>query len=193
MNLIKRWLPTLLVIVFLAIWTTCACVITAHNTRLKVTEELTEEYDARLQTYIDELNYVPEDEVKNREIAQLADYMDELVAGYAMNSNINTEGKYAICWCFIARLETKGFFGSTPEEILTKPQQWQYYKADNPVRTQDTEIALAVATAYYNKQFPNDYTTTLCYAELKVDGSIVLRDKLYTDSDTIFWRYKMGS
>ena len=61
------------------------------------------------------------------------------------------------------------------------------------MRAQDTEIARAVATAYYNKQFPNDFTTNLCYAELKGDGTVVLRDEFFTSSNTTFWKYKMGS
>ena len=192
-QLLKRWLPTLLILIILAAWTLTWCIIVSHNTKVKVTEQLTAEYEQQLQDKIYELTYIPEDEVKNQAIAQLADYLDELIAGYSMNSNINTEGQYAIGWCFIARLMTGGFFGSTEEEVLNKPQQWQYYSPDNPVREQDTEIARAVATDYYNKHFPNDFTTNLCYAELKADGTVVLRDEFYTTSNTTFWKYKMGS
>ena len=192
-KLIKQWLPTIIVLVILAVWTMTWCLVVSHKTKVRVTEELTIQYQQELQDYIAQLNYVPEDEAKNREIEELADYMDELVAGYSMNSNINQEGCYAICWCFIARLMTQGFFGNTPEEILNKEAQWQYYNPSNPVRSQDTMIARIVAEAYVNRHFPDDFTTDLCYAELKGDGTVVLRNELYTNSNTKFWKYKMGS
>lgn len=192
-KLIKRFLPTLIAIFIIFGWTLTWCLIVSHNTRVKVREELEIEYENKLQEYIAELTYVPEDEVRLRSIDKLTDYLDELVAGYSMNSNINTEGCYAICWCFIARLMTGGFFGTTEEEILNKPHQWQYYNPNNPVRNQDTLIARTVAEAYIDRHFPNDFRTDLCYAELKPDGTVVLRNELYTSSNTILWRYRMGS
>lgn len=188
--IIRRWLPTviavLLIVGVITAWTVVWCLITKYNTTLK----LREEYEMELQAYINSLNYIPEDTKKMNEIDELANYIDELIAGYSMNSNINTEGCYAIGWCFISRFMTKGFFGSTPEEILNAPNQWQWYKADNPVREQDRVIARAIATAYIERNFPNDFTTDLNYAELKTDGSVVLRNELIISSNTKLWRYR---
>ena len=144
-----------------------------------------------MQAYIDEINYKPEDYEYTQAINELTDYMEELIAGYSMNSNINYEGKYAIAWCFIARYVTKGYFGSSPKEILEMPNQWQWYKADNPVRPEDTSIARAVATAYINNQYPYRFTTDLCFAELKTDGSVELRNQLDTKGKNVkYWNYE---
>lgn len=197
-KLTRRYLPSLIaiiiIIVFIVGWSAMWYAIGYHNSKLDTTEKLTKEFDERMQAYIDEMNYVPEDYERTQAIEELTDYMDELIAGYSMNSNINLEGKYAIGWCFIARYVTKGPFGTTVDEILTKPNQWQWYNADNPVRDQDIAIARAVATAYVDKHFPDDYTTNLCFADLKADGSVVLRDQLYTaGNDSVkYWHYKMG-
>lgn len=195
-RLIRRYLPSLiaiLIIIALAIgWSAMWYAIGYHNAKLDTTERLTTEFDAQMQAYIDEMNYVPEDHERTQAIDELTDCLEELIAGYAMNSNITREGCYAIGWCFIARYVTKGYFGSTPQEIVEKPSQWQWYKVDNPVREQDTAVARAVATAYVDRRFPDDFTTDLCFAELKADGSVVLRNSFYTDSNTTFWKYKMG-
>lgn len=196
-RLTRRYLPTLitlLIIIGIIVgWSIMWYAIGYHNSKIDLTDTLTADYEARLQAYIDELNYVPEDYEQTQAIEELTDYLDELIAGYSMNSNINLEGRYAIGWCFIARYVTQGYFGTTPKEILEMPNQWQWYSPDNPVRDQDTAIARAVATAYVDKHFPNDYTTDLCFAELKADGSVVLRDQLYTTGDSVkYWRYKMG-
>ena len=190
---IKRILPVCICIGILAIWTLTWCLVVSHNTKIKVTEQLTKEYQQQLQEKIDELTYIPEDKEREIAINEMTDYLDELIAGYSMNSNINTEGCYAIGWCFIARLMTGGFFGSNEYEVLNKPQQWQWYKPDNPVREQDRIIAYNIATAYVDRNFPNDFTTNLCYADLKADGTVVLRDEFKITGNTTLWKYKMGS
>ena len=198
-GIMKRYLSSAIawLIIFLVVigWSAMWYVIGHHNAVIETTErvtyELTAEFEAQMQAYIDEINYKPEDYDKTSLINELTDAMDELVAGYTMNSNINYEGRYAICWCFIARYETKGFFGSTPQEILEKPNQWQWYSADNATRPEDIAIARAVATAYVNKQYPRRFTTDLCYAELYGDGSVELRNKLYTNEGNVkYWNYE---
>ena len=192
----KRILPTLLVIIFFILWTCGAYAIGRHKGKVtatkEVTEELTTKFEDEKAAYIAEMTYVPEDEEKNRQIDNLANYLDELIAGYSMNSNINVEGCYAIGWCFIARYMTGGYFGSTPEEILNMENQWQWYKPDNPVRPQDRAIAQEIATAYYNRDFPDRYTTDLCYAEILQNGTVELRNMLFTDKTTKYWTYKMS-
>lgn len=190
---IRKWAPTFVVILMFIAWTFTFYKVGFYNGKTDTTKILTEKYETEFQEYVDSLNYVPEDVARTQAIDKLADYLDELIAGYSMNSNITTEGCYGIGWCFIARLMSKGPFGSTEEEILNKESQWQWYNSSNPVRTQDTNIAKAVATAYIDRHFPDDFTTDLCFAELKGDGSVVLRNSLYTDSNTKFWKYKMGS
>ena len=182
----KHWLPTIIVVVMFLVWTGTWYGIGFHNGKVDTTEELTERYNKDFQDYVDSLNYVPEDVVRTQAIDKLTDYLDELISGYSMNSNITKEGRYAIGWCFIARLISKG-----REEILNKKAQWQWYSPDNPVRDQDTAIARDVATNYIDRHFPKNFTTDLCFAELKADGSVVLRDTYYTTSDTKFWRYEI--
>ena len=196
-QLIRKYLPNIItifiIIIFIIGWAVMWYSIGYHNSTIDTTEILTVEFDNRMQAYIDEMNYIPEDYERTQAIDELTDYMDELIAGYSMNSNINLEGKYAIGWCFIARYITQGHFGTTPQEILNMPKQWQWYSSDNPVRDKDIAIARAVATAYVDRHFPDDYTPDLCFAELKSDGSVVLRDQLYTTNDSVkYWRYKMG-
>ena len=196
----KRYLPSIIAIAIIAAliigWSAMWYAIGHHNAVIETTErvtyELTAQYEAQMQAYIDEMNYKPEDYEKTALIDELTAAMAKLVSGYTMNSNINYEGRYAICWCFIARYESKGFFGTTPQEILEKPNQWQWYSADNATRPEDVEIAHAVATAYVNKQYPRRFTTDLCYAELHGDGSVELRNKLYTNEGGVkYWSYEV--
>ena len=192
----KRILPFVIVIAFFILWTCGWYGLGKHKGKViatkEVTEELTTKFEAEKAAYIAEMTYVPEDYERTHEIEELTKYLEKLVAGYAMNSNINKEGCYAICWCFIARLSTKGYFGTTPQDIAEMPNQWQWYDSSNPVRAQDTTIAKNVATAYVDGKFPDDFTTDLCFADLKQDGSVVLRNSFYTNNDTVkYWRYKM--
>lgn len=194
----KRWLPTIIALVIIIAlvvgWAYLWYVIGYHNSKIDLTQQLNDEYELRLQAEINELtiaNTPPEDDEQTKAINNLTDYMEELIAGYAMNSNINYEGRYAIGWCFIARYVTKGYFGVTPQEILEKPNQWQWYDPNNPVRPEDTAIARMVATAFINKQYPYRYTTDLCFAELKGDGTVELRNQLDTkDKSVKYWTYE---
>ena len=198
----RRHTLAIVAVAVLAGWTLCCVAITKHNTRLEVTQIVTQTVTSELKAEFNQTlrdhNIDPETFEKIEEpltddasflamVEELATNMDEVVSTYAMDFGIGEEGQMTIAWVWCARhAKNSTEFGKTPKEITEKPGAWEGKVVGHAVQNQYTELCRKVATDYLKGLYPDNFTTALTFFNREGD-KIIARNDLYTNAYTIYW------
>ena len=166
--------------------------IVRKTTTDRVTEEVTHKMRAEFQEYLNQQeeqrkkeSFLTGDASLQAAINDLGKKLGIHVAGLRQDRKVTKAGAETYCYVDIARL-LSGLYGKTIDDVLNGPVE--NYDENHPVRDEDLEIGMKVAAAVMTGHYPNGFTTDLQFAEINADGSVTARNKLKTDSTTVFWR-----
>lgn len=186
----RRHTLAIVAVTVLVGWTMGCITITKHNTRLEVTQELSQkyeqEYQSKLAQFIEQWeadHAIPEDvalqhkmEVEATTMAQAA-YGVRNVAG-----GINDIATYY--WCMLCRVNNK-IYPSTVEGVLAQPNQWMGFSTDNPVLEEYYQAAIEQLNTFYNGHLPVDESFVFC--EWDNTGKFMLRNDYKATKTTNYW------
>lgn len=199
----RRHTLAIVAVAVLAGWTLCCVVITKHNTRLEVTQIVTQTVTSELKAEFNQTlrdhNIDPDTFEKIEEpliddasflamVDELALSMDDVVSTYAMDFGVGEEGQMTIAWVWCARYSKNSTeFGKTPQEVTGKPSAWEGQVVGHATQNQYTELCRKVATDYLKGMFPDDFTTDLTFFN-REGTKIIARNDLYdTNEYTTYW------
>ena len=114
-----------------------------------------------------------------------AEYIAKVIYGYCKNHAVTD--KRAVVWCILNRVEHYAH-PDTVAEVCEQPKQWMGYSNDNPVLTENYDLALAELKIWHNdghRPISNDYIYLSWSSK-----EIVLRDTFEESDNTHYWRMK---
>lgn len=168
----------------LAIWFTAAGI-----TKSKVTKSLTKEYDIsyelKMQEYVEQIeiaNTPSEDEVLAKQMKKEADALAKVIG--TMNTK---QMKLSMLWNILMRVDSP-YYPNTVTEVVNQPNQWMFYKENNPIRDNDVELALEQLKLWHEGRYPSNLSSSYVYGEWS-EHDYVLRDTWDKTSSTRYWRY----
>lgn len=185
-----RHTMAIVVIAVLAGWTLCCVAITKHNTRLEVTQELSQkyeqEYQSKLAQFIEQWeadHVIPEDVALQHKMEAEATIMAQAAYGVRnVAGSINDITTYY--WCMLCRVNNK-IYPSTIEDVLIQPNQWMGFSTDNPVLEEYYQAALEQLNTFYNGHLPVDESFVFC--EWNNTGKFMLRNDYNATKTTDYW------
>lgn len=113
-----------------------------------------------------------------------ADALARLLYGYRDNS---LRDRRTLIWCVLARVDNSAY-PNTVEAVIDQPQQWMFYKSDNPIRDDDRRIALEQLQAWHDGRYPAGISSDFVYAEWSAHD-IALRNEYQSGKTTKYWRF----
>ena len=119
------------------------------------------------------------------QIEQEAQYFAMVIYGTARN-HVDSDKK-AVVWCILNRVEHYAH-PNTVVEVCEQPKQWMGYSSDNPVLTENYDLALAELKTWYNdghRPMSNDYIYLSWSSK-----EILLRDTFEENKSTHYWRMR---
>ena len=119
------------------------------------------------------------------QIEREAEYIAKVIYGTARNHA--DSDKKAVVWCILNRVEHYSH-PDTIVEVCEQPKQWMGYSSDNPVLTENYDLALAELKTWYNdghRPMSNDYIY-LSWSSRE----ILLRDTFEENKSTHYWRMR---
>lgn len=119
------------------------------------------------------------------QIEREAEYIAKVIYGTARNHA--DSDKKAVVWCILNRVEHYSH-PDTIAEVCEQPKQWMGYSSDNPVLTENYDLALAELKTWYNdghRPMGNDYIY-LSWSSRE----ILLRDTFEENKNTHYWRMR---
>ena len=144
-------------------------------------EELEESYAAELINLEQFYEYGGDISQIERE----AEYIAKVIYGTARDHS--DADKRAVVWCILNRVEHYAH-PNTVEEVCKQPKQWMGYSDDNPVLTDNYDLALAELKTWYSdghRPLSNDYIYLSWSSK-----EILLRDTFEESKKTNYWRMK---
>lgn len=117
------------------------------------------------------------------QIEREAEYIAKVIYGTARNHT--DSDKRAVVWCILNRVEHYAH-PDTVAEVCEQPKQWMGYSSDNPVLTENYDLALAELKTWYNdghRPMNNDYIYLSWSSK-----EILLRDTFEENKNTHYWR-----
>ena len=119
------------------------------------------------------------------QIEREAEYIAKVIYGTARN-HVDSDKK-AVVWCILNRVEHHSH-PDTIAEVCEQPKQWMGYSSDNPVLTENYDLALAELKTWYNdghRPMSNDYIYLSWSSK-----EILLRDTFEENKSTHYWRMR---
>ena len=119
------------------------------------------------------------------QIEREAEYIAKVIYGTARN-HVDSDKK-AVVWCILNRVEHHSH-PDTIAEVCEQPKQWMGYSSDNPVLTENYDLALAELKTWYNdghRPMSNDYIYLSWSSK-----EILLRDTFEEGKNTHYWRMR---
>ena len=119
------------------------------------------------------------------QIEREAEYIAKVIYGTARNHA--DSDKKAVVWCILNRVEHHSH-PDTIAEVCEQPKQWMGYSNDNPVLTENYDLALAELKTWYNdghRPMSNDYIYLSWSSK-----EILLRDSFEESKSTNYWRMR---
>lgn len=167
--------------------------VTTERVTQEVTSELRRGFQAELERLEQERRaeqFLTGDESFEAAVEEISVPMSQIIATYAMDYGISSEGLRSIGWVFCARLARNTTeFGRTPQEILEKSEAWEGKVVGHATRSQDLELAREIARDYLNGVYPDNFNTNLTFFNREAGGKIIARNELYTGPYTQYWWY----
>ena len=114
-----------------------------------------------------------------------AEYIAKVIYGTARN-HVDSDKK-AVVWCILNRVEHYSH-PDTIIEVCEQPKQWMGYSSDNPVLTENYNLALAELKTWYNdghRPMSSDYIYLSWSSK-----EIILRDTFEENKNTHYWRMR---
>ncbi len=119
------------------------------------------------------------------QIEREAEYIAKVIYGTARNHA--DSDKRAVVWCILNRVEHYAH-PDTVAEVCEQPKQWMGYSNDNPVLTENYDIALEELKTWHNdghRPMSNDYIYLSWSSK-----EIMLRDTFEENKNTHYWRMR---
>ncbi len=119
------------------------------------------------------------------QIEREAEYIAKVIYGTARN-HVDSDKK-AVVWCILNRVEHYAH-PDTIMEVCEQPKQWMGYSSDNPVLTENYDLALAELKTWYNdghRPMSSDYIYLSWSSK-----EILLRDTFEENKNTHYWRMR---
>lgn len=119
------------------------------------------------------------------QIEREAEYIAKVIYGTARN-HVDSDKK-AVVWCILNRVEHYAH-PNTIAEVCEQPKQWMGYSSDNPVLTENYDLALAELKIWYNdghRPMSSDYIYLSWSSK-----EILLRDTFEENKNTHYWRMR---
>lgn len=119
------------------------------------------------------------------QIEREAEYIAKVIYGTARN-HVDSDKK-AVVWCILNRVEHYAH-PDTIAEVCEQPKQWMGYSSDNPVLTENYDLALAELKTWYNdghRPMSSDYIYLSWSSK-----EILLRDTFEEGKNTHYWRMR---
>jgi hypothetical protein len=119
------------------------------------------------------------------QIEREAEYIAKVIYGTARNHA--DSDKRAVVWCILNRVEHYAH-PDTIAEVCEQPKQWMGYSSDNPVLTENYDLALAELKTWYNdghRPMSSDYIYLSWSSK-----EILLRDTFEENKNTHYWRMR---
>lgn len=119
------------------------------------------------------------------QIEREAEYIAKVIYGTARNHA--DSDKRAVVWCILNRVEHYSH-PDTIAEVCEQPKQWMGYSSDNPVLTENYDLALAELNTWYNdghRPMSSDYIYLSWSSK-----EILLRDTFEENKNTHYWRMR---
>lgn len=119
------------------------------------------------------------------QIEREAEYIAKVIYGTARNHAASD--KRAVVWCILNRVEHYAH-PNTIEGVCEQPKQWMSYSSDNPVLTENYELALEELKIWYgggHRPMGNEYIYLTWSSK-----EILLRDTYEETRATNYWRMK---
>lgn len=171
--------------------------ITTISQRVKYEKQIAEIYtnhEADMEELRDELygNYVNQmNELKKyyeyggdvNQIEQEAEYIAKVIYGTARNHA--DSDKKAVVWCILNRVEHSSH-PDTVAEVCEQPKQWMGYSDDNPILTENYDLALEELKIWHgdgHRPMSNEYIYLSWSSK-----EIILRDTFEENKNTRYWR-----
>lgn len=151
----------------------------AEMTALRI--ELQDDYESKMT----ELERYYEYGGDVSQIEREAEYIAKVIYGTARNHA--DSDKKAVVWCILNRVEHYSH-PDTIAEVCEQPKQWMGYSHDNPVLTENYDLALAELKTWYNdghRPMSNDYIYLSWSSK-----EILLRDTFEENKNTHYWRMR---
>lgn len=148
---------------------------------LNLREELRESYE----TQIAELKQYYEYGGDVAQIEREAEYIAKVIYGTARN-HVDSDKK-AVVWCILNRVEHYAH-PDTVAGVCEQPKQWMGYSDDNPVLTENYDLALEELKIWYSgdhRPIDNRYIY-LSWSSRE----ILLRDTFEETKSTNYWRMR---
>ena len=185
---IRKYLPTLVAVAVIAVYTASVWGIASWRSRVKTEERMATVYAQELQDYKDEQKRLAEEAVATDPYLKQLDLEAEQMARvlYGVKDNDDDDLR-TYCWCVFNRVDNNSY-PSTLEDVIAQPNQWMRYDPTNPVLEDLYQIAYEQLDAWYSNShrpcsseyiFMNWSPTDIC-----------LRDNFHEGSGTHYWRYK---
>lgn len=155
---------------------------TAHIQELTA---LREELQERYETQITELKQYYEYGGDVAQIEREAEYIAKVIYGTARNHA--ESDKKAVIWCILNRVEHYAH-PDTVAGVCEQPKQWMGYSDDNPVLTENYDLALEELKIWYSgdhRPIDNRYIY-LSWSSRE----ILLRDTFEESKITNYWRMR---
>jgi hypothetical protein len=119
------------------------------------------------------------------QIEREAEYIAKVIYGTARNHA--DSDKRAVVWCILNRVEHYAH-PSTVAEVCEQPKQWMGYSNDNPVLTENYDLALEELKTWHgdgHRPMSNDYIYLSWSSK-----EIMLRDTFEENKNTHYWRMR---
>ena len=119
------------------------------------------------------------------QIEREAEYIAKVIYGTARNHA--DSDKRAVVWCILNRVEHYSH-PNTVVEVCEQPKQWMGYSSDNPVLTENYDLALAELKTWHSgghRPMSNDYIYLSWSSK-----EILLRDTFEENKSTNYWRMR---
>ena len=114
-----------------------------------------------------------------------AEYIAKVIYGTARN-HVDSD-KRAVVWCILNRVEHYSH-PNTIIEVCEQPKQWMGYSSDNPVLTENYDLALVELKTWYNDGH-RPMSSEYIYLSWS-SSEIVLRDTFEENKNTHYWRMR---
>lgn len=186
--LIKKYLPTIVVVTILLAWTSIVWVASSWYTRAATENRMASEYAQQLESFKEEQERMAQEAIAMDPYTKQLNAEAEIIARvlYGVKDNDDSDLK-TYCWCVFNRVDNNSY-PSTIEDVVAQPNQWMRYDETNPILEDLYQIAREQLNEWHtntHRPCSSDYVFMNWSA-----NDICLRDNFYEGSGTHYWRWK---
>ena len=190
---LKRYGIALIVMFAWAASVMISCCITGtivhRNTERETAERVRNEMIGNMQSYIEqqEQERMASTLMTGDASLQAAMEAEADVIARAIGPMATKRMKQSMIWNILARVDSKSYPNSV-QEVVEQPQQWMFYKSENPIRDDDRELAMEQLALWHEGRYPAGLKTEMVFAEWS-QNDYVLRNTWDKTSSTEYWRF----